>query len=124
VLRSWPHLRRYQENACPDQWLGGQAPEDVKHWRALTSLRNVDIHEQPIDPESTTEYIVRPLIGPQIGPVIGAQIGPQIGHRGVVGTKTVLRVTDPRAGTEYDVLDVCDGSLRIARVLLAGYLTL
>lgn len=107
-----------------DQWLGGQAPEDVKRWRALTSLRNVDIHEQPIDPESTTEYIVRPLVGVQVGLVVGVQVGIQVGHRGIVGTKTVLRVTDPRAGTDYDVLDVCDGSLRIARALLVGYGTL
>lgn len=67
---------------------------------------------------------MRPLTGIQVGPVIGVQVGIQVGHRGIVGTKTVLRVTDPRTGTEYDVLNVCDGSLRIARALLVGYQTL
>ena len=44
---------------CFERWLGGQVIDDVQWWRVLTSLRNVDMHGQPIDPEMVTEPVVR-----------------------------------------------------------------
>ena len=92
-------------------WEKSLPTDDHAAWRALTALRNVDIHEQPIVP-----YRVHR------GGWDGGWMGEWTG--GWNGGALVREVANPRTGGSTSVLAIAEGGLRAVRNLLSVYQTL
>lgn len=80
--------------------------DDHDAWRALTRMRNQDIHEEPIIPVGEwSGGLEAPLPMP-------------------LGADFVYEVTDRTTGRTFTVDELCERSLRVAEHLLAAYQSL
>lgn len=92
-------------------WEATLPADDFECWRALTRIRNQDIHEEPIIP-------VPVRVGGWLGNWSGGWFG------GWFGGALVQHVKDPKSGIEFSVAKVCEHGIKVAKQLLSDYTTM
>jgi hypothetical protein len=115
-VHEWQVQNRRAANAkdwaCIHAWEQTLPTDDCDAWRALTELRNDDIHEEPVVPFRTRR-----------GGYSGNYFGPDyMGN--LLGGQIVRQVNRPSTGADLDVLDVAERSIRVVKRLLADYRSL
>jgi len=100
-------------------WEAALPVDDLEHWKALTRIRNKDIHEEPAIPDPPMK--VR-RTGPRIGMRVGIKIGTNIG----IGYTVQLprMIVNAKTGKSYPLVEVCRRGIATAKLLLANYETI
>jgi hypothetical protein len=95
-------------------WESTLAPDVLDRWRAITRLRNEDIHETPIVPEANQ--------APSM--FAGSFFPPAFFPRGYFGSPLKVEFVDPKSGNRFEIRDACSGALVAARKLVSDYKTI
>jgi hypothetical protein len=90
------------------------AAQQQVHWRAVTALRNRDIHEEPVIPR----------YGMQGGYWDPRYVAPGYwDSRYWAAAHPMMRISDPQTGEEFDLPNACSAALQVVRRLIDQHQT-